>query len=99
MSEFYLLDLRHKPSWDKGQVADIGCPLMVWWGPNDSGYANSLAWAGKYSAERLRSQPDYYRLGDRMLAIPCEIAERYAVPKPAPGPKFGDVEAVRLKRR
>lgn len=63
----------------------IGAELMVWWGPNDSGYANSLAhpWVGRYTESRLREAGvSYCQLGKLTLAIPCEAVLPLAVPRP-----------------
>lgn len=94
--EFYLLDLRYKPreaedGGDEGEhvrpftFTTHGAPLMVWWGPKDNGYGNSLAapWVGRYTAKRIREAIDYYRPGTNTLAIPCAAAEALAVPRPA----------------
>lgn len=97
--EFYLLDMRHKPkpteqnddedACDCGRdsgppMHDWGAPLRVWWGPNNSGYGNSLAlpFVGKYTAETILEGLNYYRPGERTLPIPCDVAERFAVPRP-----------------
>lgn len=89
--EFYLLDLRYRPA-ERCDPPRADAPLMVWWGPNDSGYGNSLAppWVGRYSPERIAAHPDYYRLGERMLAIPRDMAHRVAVPKPKSRKGWGD---------
>lgn len=95
MAEFFLLDMRHKPASEEHDEAcdncrppcphtTIGCPLMVWWAPNNSGYGNSLRdpWVGRYSETRLRELGPYYQLGKLTLAIPCEAVLPFAVPRP-----------------
>ncbi|CAO4179096.1 hypothetical protein IHEIED_03379 [Methylorubrum populi] len=48
---FYIVDLR--PEWNKN-------PYVSFWRPDDAGYCYSLAWAGKYTAERVAQGGSYY---------------------------------------
>lgn len=69
MSEFYILSLR----WTRS-----GEECVTWWGPDNSGYVHSLENAGRYSAERVKGLPGYYDNRLTTLAVPCEIAEKWA---------------------
>ncbi len=96
--EFFLLDMRYKPEVTPGACCDEcghhidgppplvkhGAELMVWWGPNNSGYGNSLVspWVGRYGESRLREGASYYQLGTLTLAIPCEAVLPFALPRP-----------------
>lgn len=75
MSEvlYYVIDLR--PEWT--------CrPCISLWRPNDCGYAYPLAWAGKYTAERINEGGSYYtEQGVRYFqrfAVACDIVEGLA---------------------
>lgn len=81
---FFLLAVQHRPR--KPAMASRAAPLMVWWAPKDSGYANSLFWAGRYTAEQLVKNTEYYRLWPRAdartMAVPCEAVLKIAFAKP-----------------
>lgn len=68
MAEYYILSLK----WTRRD------DCITWWGPNDSGYTWILAQAGRYSAESVDGNRAYYDNRESTVAIPCEIAERYA---------------------
>lgn len=51
---------------------------ITWWGPNCSGYTWLLDEAGRYSEERVAGNRAYFDNRESTVAIPCEIAERYA---------------------
>ena len=85
--EFFLLDMRHKPKgprFGRPQMHRHDCPLMVWWGVNNSGYGNSLAdpWVGRYTAAKIKEHLNYYKPGEATLPIPCDVALRFSVPRP-----------------
>lgn len=69
MSEYYILSL----SWSRS-----GEECLTWWGPNNSGYVIGLDNAGRYSEELVSGARAYYDNRETTLAIPCEIADRYA---------------------
>lgn len=52
--------------------------LVLWWGPNNAGYFQSLDMAGKYSQSKIDSDPSYYDNGDGAVPVPCEIVEAMA---------------------
>lgn len=70
MSEHYILSLK----WTRTNEE-----CVTWWGPDNSGYVISLANAGRYSEERVRSAPDYYDNREHTLAVRCEVADRHAL--------------------
>ena len=84
---FFLLCVQYRPS--RNRFHRRGSPLMTWWAPGDNGYAQSLLWAGRYTAQRLADQQDYYRLWPhkdaRTMALPVAVVMDIAVPKPDPG--------------
>ena len=95
--EFFLLDLRHKPvPSEHDECTDCeecppparftkhGAKLMVWWGPNHSGYGNSLVhpWVGRYTEAHVREHTAYFQLGKLTLALPCDVVLPLAVPRP-----------------
>jgi len=57
------------------------------------GYAYPLAWAGKYTLERLKQIPNYYWQRNTKtytrFPVPCEEVDRLAV-DPKPGTIDGD---------
>jgi hypothetical protein len=42
---------------------------IVWWRPNDEGYTTEIPKAGRYTAQQIAEQPDYYNNGRSTLAI------------------------------
>lgn len=69
MTDYYILSLK----WTRTHEE-----CVTWWGPDNSGYVISLANAGRYSEERVRSMPGYYDNRESTLAVPCEVAEKHA---------------------
>jgi|SRR6185436_2725340 len=70
MSDYYILSLR----WTRTNEE-----CVTWWGHDNSGYVISLANAGRYSDERVRSMPGYYDNRENTVAVPCEVAEKHAL--------------------
>lgn len=68
MSDYYILSLK----WTRGD------DNITWWGPDCSGYTWDLSVAGRYTEERVKGNPAYFDNRESTLAVPCEIAERYA---------------------
>jgi hypothetical protein len=68
MSDYYILSLK----WTRS-----GEECVTWWGPDNSGYVESIDKAGRYSEARVRANPSYYDNRTSTLAIPCEVAEKY----------------------
>ncbi len=83
---FVLVDLRHRPKAPRWYVRDT--PLVVLWAPADNGYAQSLMWAGRYTAARIVEHRDYYRprplLDARTLVVPVDAAYALAHAKRDP---------------
>lgn len=90
-SMLYIVDVRQE--WN-------GRPYITVWRPDDAGYAYPLAWAGRYSRERVDEAPNYYytyrygsaRVLDR-YPVPCASVEALAV-APTPGVIDGDIGPV-----
>ena len=68
MSEYFILSLK----WTRRE------DNITWWGPNCSGYTWNLDGAGRYTEERVRGNPAYFDNRESTVAVPCEVAERYA---------------------
>lgn len=90
-ADFYIVDVREE--WRRK-------PYITVWRPDDAGYAFPLAWAGRYTAERINEHPSYYhkhRYGStRVLErypVPCAVVELHAV-APSPGIIDGDAGPV-----
>lgn len=96
MSDFYIVDMR--PDWARK-------PYITVWRPDDAGYAYPLAWAGKYSKDRVDANPGYYcnrgatasgqpRRHLTRFPVPCAVVEALAVAEPKPGVVDGDTGPV-----
>lgn len=90
MSEalYYICDMRRK--W-------LYKPYVSFWRPDDAGYAYALSWAGKYTLERVASNPVYYfsqysRTFTR-FPILCSEVDKFAA-APRPGTIDGDAGPV-----
>lgn len=59
MSYYLILSLSHST---KSQPC--------WWRANAEGFTNSIATAGKYTSDKINSEPEYYNNGKDTLAIP-----------------------------
>lgn len=62
--EFFILSVK----WTGGDV-------LVWWGPDDTGYTTLIDYAGRYTREQVERRRSYYDNGDTTLAIPCSAVE------------------------
>jgi hypothetical protein len=69
--EFYVVSLAHT----NREHAYISV-----WRPDNAGYAWPLSWAGKYTAEQIEANLDYYHRGDSTIAVPCEVLDAISVP-------------------
>lgn len=63
--EYYILSLRY---------GDDG--TCTWWRPNNAGYTGVLESAGKYTEDDALTE--YHNDGVNAIAVPCEIALKYA---------------------
>ncbi|PTW53551.1 hypothetical protein C8N35_1166 [Breoghania corrubedonensis] len=72
-------------------------PFITFWRPNNEGYTYPLVWAGRYSAEDVRSGGEYYTKceGNTLArcAVPCD-AVFWIAGEPARGLVDGDVGPV-----
>lgn len=64
--KFHILSLKWSSSKD----------LLVWWGPNDSGYTIDLSKAGIYTEDQINKRRGYYDNGTSTKAIPIESIEK-----------------------
>lgn len=85
---YYICDMRRE--W-------LYKPYVSFWRPKDAGYAFPLSWSGKYTLERVVSQPHYYwhRNTKTFTRFPilCSVVDGLAV-SPKPGTIDGDAGPV-----
>lgn len=89
MSDCYIVSVKHT----RREHAYITV-----WRPDAKGYAWPLSWAGRYTVEQIRAEPDYYHRGDDSIAVPCELLDALAVP-PTPGTIDNNAGPVVLNNR
>ncbi len=82
MSEqFFIVDIREQWKCQK---------YIMFWRPNNRGYASPLSWAGRYDRETVDAGPGYYcnTNGEQILMrfpVPCEVVEAMALTPPDSG--------------
>lgn len=89
MADFYIVSLKHT----RREHAYITV-----WRKDNCGYAWPLSWAGKYSAQQVDENPEYYHNGRSTLAVPCDLLDNLAVP-PEKGMVDNDAGPVILNNR
>ncbi|HDR3524331.1 hypothetical protein ACTFSJ_27605 [Bacillus cereus group sp. MYBK12-2] len=65
MRMYHVLSLK----WSEGK------DLLVWWGPNNSGYTNDLTQAGVYTEDEILSQYSYYN-NENTKAVPTDLVQK-----------------------
>jgi hypothetical protein len=80
-AEYFICSVKHTKRKDR---------YIVFWRPENAGYAFPLSWSGRYSEELVLSNFSYYNGGDSSIAIRCDVVERLAVP---PAPRMIDNDA------
>ena len=83
MSEFYILSLKWTRRSDR---------LITWWWPENNGYCYRLEEAGRYSADAVAGDPNYYDNGVTTKAVPCEDVDALAI-------RVGDAVSPKLTER
>jgi hypothetical protein len=95
-NDFCILSLKHSTGL-----------VCRWWGPDNSGYVDTLDEAGHYSAATVTARLGYYNDGRNTCALPWEMAEAYACPsarvkrlvvEPGRVVPMRFLEALRLKK-
>lgn len=71
---------------------------ITFWRPDNAGYAWPLSWAGKYTAEQVLAEQDYYNNGTCKIAVPCDLVDALGIPT-APGMVDNDAGPVVLNNR
>jgi len=66
--KYYILSLNHTNN-----------EALLWWRPNNSGYTIYIGEAGQYDSEVVKSNKSYYDNKRETAAIPCNIADEFAV--------------------
>lgn len=88
-AEFYVISVKH---------TQREHAYITVWRPKAKGYAWPLSWAGKYSADEINTNLDYYHRGDDSLAVPCLLLDDLAVP-PTKGAIDNDAGPVVLNNK
>ena len=66
--EYYILAVEKTRTHHEGLT-------LTWWRPECSGYTIYLESAGRYSAELVKEEADYYNNGKDTIAVRCDRAE------------------------
>ena len=66
--KFYILSLK----WTRRE------DCVTWWAPDCKGYTTLLEHAGQYTEEDVKRRAGYLNDGISTLAVPCDVANRFA---------------------
>lgn len=70
MDEFYIITKAHEAIWPRG--------VILFWGPNHSGYSTTLELAGRYNREEAESICNVRPQGSEPLdfMVPCSVVKQ-----------------------